>query len=1087
MKQVLKRFFLFALMATGAGCMGIGPVAAQPAVFDSLRQVLSYYQEHSASGPLRQAIEEMPHLSARSGVDAFLSKKLLLIDSLLLEHSSLAPSQVLSYATSLSQALQPLPPAREHPDYGLSLCYLAALYAEVNQPEKALPLALQAQAIVKQAVGEEHPDYAKTLLVLGHCYKGLRLFDTALPYYRQALALRKKLLGENHPDYAGSLHALGYLFIKLGKYEKALPLLQKALATCERSLGSGHPHYAVILTDLADVYKYAGQFEKALPLYQQALAIRKAALGDLHPEYSFSLYRVGLLYAEVGQYEKALPLLQQALVACRKTPGEETAKYADILKSLGLVYQEMGQPDKALQYYRQSLVIRKKVLGSNHPSYGTILKSLAGVYKDMRQYDKALPLLQQAVETSRRSLGEDHPGYARIVKHLASLYTEMGQYDKALPLYQEVLAIYKRSGDEEHPYAAGLGSLANMYMKQGRYDLAKPLFEEALAIIRKAMGENSPGYALTLKNLALLYTLVNRSREAADLFIQVSGITLQHLHQTYTVLSEQEKIALLNKEANQFCYLPSLVYKGRLKDPSVLRQVYAQELALKGMVLEDQQQVLHAIRKSGDTATLQLFEQWQFEKSFIGRQLLLPKLERATFLDSLQDETNELEQQLSRRAVSFRQLQHSQAITAAEIAQKLQPGEAAVEFLRFRLYHHKLTDSVLYAALVLLPGDSAPRFVPICEERKLLQVLQPSLTAKSALAQYAAIRKLYDKPAGTALHPLYQLVWKPLEPYLAGARTVYYAPAGLLHRVAFQALRPDATHALVDRYQLRQVLSTRAVALPAAPAQKPLSVALWGNIDYNKSTPSLAPGAIASLGLHLPASLPDFHAASTRADRWGAWSHLSGAKKELDGLSKILQRAGVPASIDSGTVATEEAFKALSGRSPQVLHLATHGFFLPVAEAKAEEEDAQDAGPGLTVQQNPMFRSGLILAGGNRAWQGSPTRPGWEDGILTAYEIAQMDLSNTDVVVLSACETALGDVQGNEGVIGLQRAFKLAGVKQLVMSLWRVPDQETMELMTQFYRNWLGGKSARDAFRTAQQVLKEKYPPYYWAAFVLVE
>ena len=199
-------------------------------------------------------------------------------------------------------------------------------------------------------------------------------------------------------------------------------------------------------------------------------------------------------------------------------------------------------------------------------------------------------------------------------------------------------------------------------------------------------------------------------------------------------------------------------------------------------------------------------------------------------------------------------------------------------------------------------------------------------------------------------------------------------------------------------------------------------------------------------------------------------------------------QAGIGVTSNSGAVATEEEFKALDGRSPQVLHLATHGFFLPTTDTKRKNNN--DPNPGnnaFTVQQNPMFRSGLVLTGGNHAWKGDPAVPGREDGILTAYEIAQMDLSSTDLVVLSACETALGDLQGNEGVIGLQRAFKMAGVKQMIMSLWRVPDKETMELMTMFYRNWLGGQSTREALRSAQLKMKEKYPPYYWAAFVVVE
>lgn len=214
---------------------------------------------------------------------------------------------------------------------------------------------------------------------------------------------------------------------------------------------------------------------------------------------------------------------------------------------------------------------------------------------------------------------------------------------------------------------------------------------------------------------------------------------------------------------------------------------------------------------------------------------------------------------------------------------------------------------------------------------------------------------------------------------------------------------------------------------------------------------------------------------------------LPDAKKEIDSLQNVFKQAGINTTIHNGSAATEEAFKALDGKSPQVLHLATHGFFLPVIENKMKN-NAPGVTNNFTVQQNPMFRSGLVLAGGNYAWKGERAITGREDGILTAYEIAQMDLSNTDLVVLSACETALGDLQGHEGVIGLQRAFKMAGMKQMIISLWQVPDAETRELMTLFYRNWLKGCSTREALRNVQLTMKTKYPsPYYWAAFVLVE
>jgi len=180
--------------------------------------------------------------------------------------------------------------------------------------------------------------------------------------------------------------------------------------------------------------------------------------------------------------------------------------------------------------------------------------------------------------------------------------------------------------------------------------------------------------------------------------------------------------------------------------------------------------------------------------------------------------------------------------------------------------------------------------------------------------------------------------------------------------------------------------------------------------------------------------------------------------------------------------------------SPRVLHLATHGFFFPDPEkTSAMFETSPTLGaaePVFKISDHPMIRSGLLLAGGNHAWAtGKPLREGMEDGILTAYEISQMNLANTELVVLSACETGLGDISGNEGVYGLQRAFKIAGVKYLIMSLWQVPDKQTSLLMTIFYKKWIEENMAiPEAFRAAQKELREAgLDPYQWAGFVLVE
>jgi CHAT domain-containing protein len=227
--------------------------------------------------------------------------------------------------------------------------------------------------------------------------------------------------------------------------------------------------------------------------------------------------------------------------------------------------------------------------------------------------------------------------------------------------------------------------------------------------------------------------------------------------------------------------------------------------------------------------------------------------------------------------------------------------------------------------------------------------------------------------------------------------------------------------------------------------------------------------------------------------RGGSWNYLAGTEREVNAIEKIMQGAALNVQVKKGFEASEEAFKNIVANgtpSPRIMHIATHGYFFPDPKSKSVASGSVDQNePVFKISDHPMLRSGLILAGGNAAWQGKQTLEGKEDGIVTAYEISQMNLSNTELVVLSACETGLGDIQGNEGVYGLQRAFKIAGVRYLIMSLWQVPDKQTSLLMTTFYKKLLEDKmTIPEAFHAAQKQLRDNgLDPYNWAGFVLVE
>ena len=501
-------------------------------------------------------------------------------------------------------------------------------------------------------------------------------------------------------------------------------------------------------------------------------------------------------------------------------------------------------------------------------------------------------------------------------------------------------------------------------------------------------------------------------------------------------------------------------------------------------------------------------------------------------VDELEEKANAAEKELARMVAGYTEA--NRQVNWQEVQSTLKPREVAIEFIHFRLNFPKKTDSTMYAALVLLPGNEPPKFIPLFEEKQLEALLKNSGGRRSDY-----VNNLYST-AKTGQKTLYELVWQPLEKVLnpapsavhrppSAVKTVYFSPSGLLHRINLAAIPTSEQENLADRFRFVELGSTRSLAegtkagqLATSPSftnvgrvSNPADVKtgsgealLWGGIQYDMDSTAIGAANAnlktdlartrGDLGFEQTDSTSRLASQSAGGGRGGSWEYLPWTEKEINAIAPILTAAGVKPTIQKGFAATEEAFKTIGSNgsgvkkpSPRILHIATHGYFFPDTKtADGGRKAADGSEPVFKMSDHPMIRSGLLLAGSNQAWKtGKPLRPDVEDGVLTAYEISQMDLSNTELVVLSACETGLGDIQGNEGVYGLQRAFKIAGAKYLIMSLWQVPDFQTQELMTVFYQKWLTAKMPLpEAFRAAQQAMREKYEhPYFWAGFVLVE
>jgi CHAT domain-containing protein len=521
----------------------------------------------------------------------------------------------------------------------------------------------------------------------------------------------------------------------------------------------------------------------------------------------------------------------------------------------------------------------------------------------------------------------------------------------------------------------------------------------------------------------------------------------------------------------------SFLYQYPAAPRAVINNNVDLQLFFKSLSLSDTRSLFNNIRNSKDTAVRRLFTQWQATRSLLAKQNGLPVDRRMSNIKDKEDEAESLEKELGRRSSEFRRQQNSLGVSIRDIQRNLGEDEAAIEFVSFKLYNRKATDSIIYAAYIIRKQDSTASFVPLFEENSLQKLLDSAGRTPTGVAKLfyrgaevkASSSLTFDKQ-------LYQLIWQPLEKKLNGIKKIAYSPSGKLYGIAFHALRIDSNSLLMDKYQLQQFTSTRDIAMRADRiAIKPGPIALFGSADFTMDSIAL------SKKKKDPAVA--VNASLSRGSNVGAWPDLPGTGDEVKKIADLFRKNKISSKQFVHADASEENLKKAGGEAPAILHIATHGFFLP---DRSGQEKGLETGNPYVFANDPLLRSGLILSGGNYVWSGKAPLEGVEDGIVTAYEIAQMDLSNTGLVVLSACETALGDIKGTEGVFGLQRAFKMAGVKKMIVSLWQVPDKETAELMTAFYNYWLNGRTVEDAFLQSQMDMRKKYSPFYWAAFVLI-
>ncbi|WP_204139938.1 tetratricopeptide repeat protein [Halomicronema sp. CCY15110] len=927
-----------------------------------------------------------------------------------------------------------------HPDTATSLNNLASLYSSVGQYREAEPLYRRALEIREQQLGENHPDTAASLNNLAGSLEFMGRYKEAESLYTRALAVSEQQLGENHPDTASILNNLASIYESTSRYEEAEAFYQRSLSIYEQRLGADHPTTALGLNNLAGLYESIGRYEEAVLLYKRSLSIYEQQLGERHPDTASSLNNLAALYETINRYEEAEPLYQRARIIREQQLGANHPDTASSLNNLAGLYISMRRYGEVEPLLQQSLAIREQYLGPNHPETASSLSSLAGFYLSTGRYEEAEPLFQQALTIREQQLGADHSDTAISLNNLAGLYQSMGRYEQAELLYQRALKIWEQNEDSDYLVARGLNNLAGVYRATSRYETAASFYQQALAI-REQLGVDHQDTANILSNLARLYYTQGQFQLALNNLSRGLYIEETVLSRNLLGGSDKDKREYLTTFSPRTSLAISLHLNELSSDEAAAKLAITALLQRKGRIVDLFTNLRSQFVNKPDL--LALLDDLSSVSSQLATLTYLPPKDRniATYqanLQTLQERYNDLEDELSRYSSEFSELTSSP--TLEDIQSALPPNTALVEFMRYRPFDPNTErDSFgpYHYAVYLLSADGNIQGMDLGPAERIdMAVSALSISLASSNTPLSQVRE--DAQA------LERLVMAPLRETLGEQKIIFLSPDGALNLVPFEALVDESGDYLITKYQFRYLTSGRDLMRINKPFAGNNFALLIGNPTYGRPGEEVAEAdsfrSIDLENLVFPA--------------------LPGTQTEVNLIALQLDDV----EVYTRTNATEAIIKQRS--QPNILHIATHGFFKPIEDAL-----------------NPLLQSGLILAGAASVGQSGPN----QDGILTALEVTGMNLSGTQLVVLSACETGLGELTAGEGVYGLRRAFVLAGSQTQVISLWKVDDSATQELMVNYYDRLLSGSPRDAALRETQLALleSEEYShPYYWAAFV---
>ena len=938
---------------------------------------------------------------------------------------------------------------KEHPNTATSYNSIGSAYYYMGNYPKALELYTKALDIEERVLGKNHPDTAFSYNDIGSVYSTMGNYPKALEFHTKALNIREKVLGKEHPNTATSYNNIGNDYYYMGNYPKTLEFHTKALNIREKALGKDHPTTADSYNNIGNDYSDMGNYPKALEFHAKALNIKEKILGKEHPNTATSYNSIGSAYYYMGNYPKALEFYTKALNIREKALGKDHPTTADSYNNIGNDYYYMGNYPKTLEFLTKALNIREKILGKDHPDIATSYNGIGSVYSEMGDYPKALEFHTKALNIREKVLGKDHPDTATSYNNIGYVYNSMGDYPKALEFYIKALDIQERVLGKDHPDTANsYNNIGSVYDSMGDYPKALEFYIKALDIQERVLGKERPNTVISYNNIGYVYNKMGDYLKAYSYSKKAYYAFKLNRDKNFEILSNEQKNKFL--EANRW-YLPNLLtngysYQQTVNDKEALSQeIYEIFINDKGILLDDENTIAMLKNISQDKNLISKIDSLNsLKRAYAKLAGTMPKPEEAKSyqekLKALGEDIEKAEIEIAKISPKFKQELGIKDLKLSDLTSLLKPNELFVDIgydgKNYYIFSVDKSGEVKFERLNDKDSDTV------------------NTTIKEFRADIDKIINATDANSSKALKELYSIVIeKGIGDRIDKFNSLIVSTDGALRLLPFEALM-DGDKYLIESKQIRYTPSAKEFIRTHKFNIKDegKDITMFSDPNYESKS---------GKSVEMVADTPNVNkAVQTRSIKnMGTFKRLRGFKKE----EEVLQSSFSGVKLFSRENANEE--NILRVKSPKILHITTHGYFI--------------SDENIT---NPMLKSGVALSGANI---GIKQQTG--EGLVNALKLSGLSLDGTDLVVLSACETGLVDVKDTSSVASLPKTFIQAGSKNVLMSLWSVDDNSTVELMKEFYTDTKGNeKKFNEVLRNAKiKMIKEGKHPFYWAAFIM--